>query len=52
MRTSIRPIDSAAQGLSKTPLIIVIGHLEREDKISADNGNGSSDKLMVDDDDF
>eukprot|EP00985_Skeletonema_marinoi_P020911 scaffold12549_cov162-Skeletonema_marinoi.AAC.1 len=28
MRPTIRPIDRAAQGLSKTPLIAVIGPLE------------------------
>jgi hypothetical protein len=37
MRPTIRQIDRAAQGLSKTPLIIVIGRLEG--KISKDNGN-------------
>jgi len=37
MKPSIRPIDRAAQGLSKTPLIAVIGRLEG--KISTDNGN-------------
>eukprot|EP00985_Skeletonema_marinoi_P004333 scaffold1895_cov77-Skeletonema_marinoi.AAC.1 len=30
MRLTIRPIDRAAQGLSKTPLIIVIGRLGEE----------------------
>jgi len=37
MRLQVRPIDRAAQGLSKTPVIIVIGRLG--EKISADNGN-------------
>jgi len=37
MKLQIRLSDRAAQGLSKTPLIIVIGRLEG--KISKDNGN-------------
>jgi len=43
MKLQVCPTDRAAQGLSKTPLIAVIGRLEG--KISEDNGNmdGASD---------